>query len=104
MCKAEVKCFKSSKITIYYYFIFAILYLLDMEKEMTTHSSILAWKIVWMEEPGRIQSTGLQRVRIFIWIMSLTPKNNLGGITITMLFKWEVQIIKKICYINKYET
>ena len=29
-----------------------------LEKEMATHSSILAWKIPWMEEPGRLQSTG----------------------------------------------
>jgi len=29
---------------------------------MATHSSILAWKISWMEEPGRLQSRGLQRV------------------------------------------
>ena len=27
-----------------------------LEKEMTTHSNILAWKIPWMEEPGRLQS------------------------------------------------
>ena len=33
-----------------------------VEKEMTTHSSILAWKILWTEEPGRLQSTGSQRV------------------------------------------
>ena len=33
-----------------------------MEKEMATHSSILAWEIPWMEEPGRLQSMGLQRV------------------------------------------
>ena len=33
-----------------------------LEKEMVTHSSILAWRIPWMEEPGRLQSTGLQRV------------------------------------------
>ena len=33
-----------------------------MEKEMATHSSTLAWKIPWMEEPGRLQSMGLQRV------------------------------------------
>ena len=32
-----------------------------LEKEMATHSSILAWKIPWMEEPGRLQSMGLQR-------------------------------------------
>ena len=34
-----------------------------LEKEMVTHSSILAWRIPWMEKPGRLQSMGLQRVR-----------------------------------------
>ena len=33
-----------------------------LEKEMATRSSILAWKIPWMEEPGRLQSVGSQRV------------------------------------------
>ena len=33
-----------------------------LEKEMTTHSSTLAWKIPWMEELGRLQSMGSQRV------------------------------------------
>ena len=33
-----------------------------LEKEMATHSSILAWKIPWTEEPGGLQSMGLQRV------------------------------------------
>ena len=33
-----------------------------LEKEMATHSSSLAWKIPWMEEAGRLQSMGLQRV------------------------------------------
>ena len=32
-------------------------------KEMATHSSIFAWKIPWTEEPGGLQSLGLQRVR-----------------------------------------
>ena len=31
-----------------------------LEKEMATHSSILAWRIPWMEEPGRLQSAGSQ--------------------------------------------
>ena len=35
-----------------------------LEKEMATHSSKLAWKIPWMEEPGRLQSVGLQRVEL----------------------------------------
>jgi len=34
-----------------------------MEKEVATHSSILPWKIPWTDEPGRLQSTELQRVR-----------------------------------------
>ena len=33
-----------------------------LEKEMAPHSSILTWKIPWTEEPGELQSTGLQRV------------------------------------------
>ena len=33
-----------------------------LEKEMTAHSSTLAWKIPWMEDPGRLQPMGLQRV------------------------------------------
>ena len=33
-----------------------------LEKEMATHSSILTWKIPWMEEPGVLQSMGSQRV------------------------------------------
>ena len=34
-----------------------------LEKEMPTHSSILAWRIPWTEEPGELQSMGLQRIR-----------------------------------------
>ena len=34
-----------------------------MEEDMATHSNILAWRIPWIEESGRLQSTGLQRVR-----------------------------------------
>ena len=33
-----------------------------LEEEMATHSSILAWKITWTEEPGRLQFMGSQRV------------------------------------------
>ena len=33
-----------------------------LEKEMATHSSILAWEIPWTQEPGGLQSMGLQRV------------------------------------------
>ena len=42
-----------------------------LEKEMAICSSTLAWKIPWMEEPGRLQSMGLQRVR-HDWATSLS--------------------------------
>jgi len=35
-----------------------------MEKEMATHSSILAWEIPWREEPGRLQSMELQKSQL----------------------------------------
>ena len=38
------------------------LYFHALEKEMATHSSILAWRILWMEEPGGLQSMGSQKV------------------------------------------
>ena len=42
-----------------------------LEKEMTIHSSTIGWKIPWTEEPGRLQSMGLQRVR-HDWATSLS--------------------------------
>ena len=42
---------------------FAILHIGSLEKAMAPHSSTLAWKIPWVEEPGRQQSMGLLRVR-----------------------------------------
>ena len=42
-----------------------------LEKEMVTHSSILAWKIPWMEKPGRLQSMGSQSVG-HDWVTSLS--------------------------------
>ena len=43
----------------------------SLQKEMATHSRIFAWRIPWMEEPGRLQSMGLQRVGQD-WATSLT--------------------------------
>ena len=43
-----------------------------LEKEMTTHSSILAWRIPWTEEPGGLQSMGAQRVRHDLMIVAET--------------------------------
>ena len=36
------------------------MYVYNLEKEMATHSSILAWKITWTEEPGRLHPMGSQ--------------------------------------------
>ena len=49
-----------------------------LEKEMAIHSSTLAWKIPWTEEPDRLQSLGLQRVR-HDWATSLSLSNYGGG-------------------------
>ena len=45
------------------WYIYIMEYYSTLEKEMATHSGILAWKIPWTEEPGRLQSVRLQRVR-----------------------------------------
>ena len=42
--------------------LFIIVYLLSLEKAMASHSSTLAWKIPWTEEPGKLQSMGSLRV------------------------------------------
>ena len=42
------------------------------EEGMATHSNILAWRILWTEEPGELQSMGLQRIR-HNWVTNTTP-------------------------------
>ena len=57
-CLESVFCFSTS------YFQFNILGWEDLfKKGLATHSSILAWRMPWTEEPGRLQSMGSQRVR-----------------------------------------
>ena len=46
-----------------------------VEKEMATHSSILAWEIPWTEEPGKLQSVGLQKSKTQL-SNSTTTNNN----------------------------
>ena len=55
-----------------------------LQKEMATHSSILAWRIPWTEEPGRLQSTGLQRVGhdwVTTSLTSLCSKDVIGSVS-----------------------
>ena len=51
-----------------------------LEKEAAIHSSTLAWKIPWIEEPDRLQSMGSQRVR-HDWATSLTRQGNVRDIS-----------------------
>jgi len=44
-----------------------------LEKEVATHSSILAWRIPWSEEPGGLQSIGLQRIGHDLIILAKSP-------------------------------
>ena len=55
-----------------------------MEKEMATHSSILAWRIPWTEGPGGLQSTGLQRVG-HDWATSLFKEYCVGKVKVAQL-------------------
>ena len=51
-----------------------------LEKEMATHSSIRAWRIPWTEEPGRLQSTGLQRVgHDWATLLHFMPRSGIAG-------------------------
>ena len=45
-----------------------------LEKEMTTHSGMLAWEIPWTEEPGRLQSMGSQKS--WTWLSNQTTTTN----------------------------
>ena len=53
------------------FWLFGVFSVSILEKAMAPHSSTLAWKIPWMEEPGRLQSMGLLRVR-HDWATSLS--------------------------------
>ena len=60
-----------------------------LEKEMATQSSILAWKIPWTEEPGGLQSMGLQRVR-HNWYLF---------ICVDLFFQ---VVVQKVCHVLSY--
>ena len=51
----------------------------SLEKDIETHSSILAWKILWTEAPGGLQSMGLQRVRHYYLVIEHQQNNITWG-------------------------
>ena len=58
-----------------------------LEKEMATHSSTLAWKIPWTQEPGGLQSIGSQRVR-HDWATSMSMSQYLKSLDISYKFSY----------------
>ena len=79
-----------------------------LEEEMATHSRILAWRIPWTEEPGGLQSVGLQRVRND-WVTNTTLLNraswskvNPGGLwsILTWPFQMTRQPQKTTCSVD----
>ena len=69
-----------------------------LEKEVATHSSILGWKIPWMEEPGRLQSTGSQRVghnwetslSLFLYFANKGPSSQDYGFSSSHVWMWDL--------------
>ena len=74
-----------------------------LEKEMTTHSSILAWRIPWTEEPGGLQSMGLhRRTRLsnFPFTFRVKAMTNLDSILKTrdITLSTKVHLVKAIFF------
>ena len=69
-----------------------------LEKEMATHSSILAWRIPWTEELGGLQSMGLQRVRQD-WATKPPPYMYMLPILWVLLLR-EMQMLEWVCKVN----
>ena len=63
-----------------------------LEKEMATHSRILAWEIPWMEEAGRLQTMGSQRVG-HNWVTSLSLSLSSSGQS-RILFIWPLTAVR----------
>ena len=59
-----------------------------LEEEMATHSSILAWKIPWTEEPGGLQSVGLPRIRHDYSNLACTHTCTLKHVFVPYSFLW----------------
>ena len=73
-----------------------------LEKAVATHSSTLAWKISWTEEPGRLQSTGSQRVRHDrVALCQLTPTTHLSP-PLPQQPKSSLRLWVSFCFVGKF--
>ena len=73
-----------------------------LEEQMETNSSILAWKIPQTEEPGGLQSMGLQRVRDDLAHMHLTTKILQKYLVVMKLFYILIVVVITVTHIKKY--
>ena len=78
-----------------------------LEKEMATHSSVLAWRIPWTEEPGRQQSVGLQRAghnwgtnTALSYILS--PFCTIQGDELNNISKWSTSYSSEFMKVTSY--
>ena len=67
-----------------------------LEEGMTTHSGILAWKIPWTEEPGRLQSSELQRVRHNRG--EIYTHSNIAFLIKNMSYLHDIKVVNTGCY------
>ena len=70
-----------------------------LEREMVTHSNILAWEIPWIEEPGRLQFIGSQRVR-HAWITNSLSFNFPSFLKLTLPTNAQRTVIKDNIHIS----
>ena len=69
-----------------------------LEKDMATHSSILAWEIPWTEETGRLQTVGSQRVK-HDWVTNIWVTNSDAESVVTEWVSVETSICQKgLCW------
>ena len=70
-----------------------------LEKEMATHSSILAWRIPWTEEPGGLQSTGWQRIE-HDWAISLSLSFMTNDVEHLFTGWWAILLWGNVCSVS----
>ena len=91
--KGEMKCWFSwfllRTVTLWETWVRSLVREDPLEKEMAPHSSTLAWKIPWTEEPGRLQSIGLHRVG-HDWATALSRVAS-GGLLAVIAISWLVE-------------
>ena len=66
-----------------------------LEKGLATHSTVLAWRIPWTEEPGRLQSVGLQRVR-HTWASLHYFRGDAEWISLSISFEQKLEWYKEM--------